>query len=242
MLQYRRSASLIFSAYIAFVLAGIGFEKMSEDVMKSSLPTVHPVFAITYVSIEVLAVLSLLAILVGGLPIALASLRFAMAHERRDILARFAVPPLALIVIVAYVFIANTLHLGKSFNLSIPSSWHLAGIGLIVIVIAGAGASTTAVLRAVALSDVTEQAMRFAIRPGVVASIAMLGMTAAAIIWNISFLQFDPALFWGNDGLLATSTLLSTILNIIVMVVASLVALLATVQGLGSSPTSAQIA
>ncbi|MBA3824386.1 MAG: hypothetical protein H0X24_10895, partial [Ktedonobacterales bacterium] len=57
---YRRSASVLFGAYIAFVLAGIGFAKMSEEVMKSSLPTAHPILAIAYDAVMVGSVLSLL--------------------------------------------------------------------------------------------------------------------------------------------------------------------------------------
>ncbi len=242
MLHYRRSATILFTAYIAFVLAGMGFAKLSEDVMKSSLPSAHPLFAVTYDAIMVLSVISLLAILLGGVPIALAALRFALTQRRRDILARFAVPPIALLVIVAYPLIANALHLERTLATTFHTSLLLVGGGFIGLFVVGAAVSTVAVLQAIARSDIDAGLVRFALRPGALAAIAMGGMTVATLLWSLSLWQNAPTVFWGNDGVLATSTLLSTLVLIIVMLGATVIALRALFQGFAPDRTTPQLA
>ncbi len=242
MLQYRRSASVIFAAFIAFVVAGIGFAKMSEVVMKSSLPTTHPLFAITYVAVEIGSIVSLLAILVGGIPIAVAALRFALAHRRRDILARFAVPPLALLAIGAYFLIAIVFHPKSNISATLHLPLWIGGFGFIGVFLIGAAASTIAVLNAIARSEIDEHLLRFTLFPGALATVAMLGMAVACVIWGIGLWQNDPALFWGNDGILATSTLLSTLIQVLLMVAAVLIATRAVFQGLATRRATQHLA
>src|SRR5690242_20079339 len=88
--RLRSSEIAVFAAFIASVVAGIGFQKSSEDIMK--VDGSQTTLGITYLLVEIGAVVALLAVLAGGVPIALAALRFALAHRRRDILALFAVP------------------------------------------------------------------------------------------------------------------------------------------------------
>ncbi len=230
MARYRQSASAVFAAYIAFVLVGMGFAKMSEDVMKSSLPATYPLFTIGYDVIAVLAVISLLAVLVGGLPVALAALRYAWEHRRRDILARFAVPPVALLLIFAYVLIVTTLHPRNSI---FATNIHLVGIGFVVLFVAGAIASTYAVITALANSEIPLPMFRFTLLAGVVATAAMLGMAIAALLWILNLWSAAPTIFWGNDGLLASSTVLSAVGQLFVMAVAIAVAMTALWRGFG---------
>jgi len=228
MVTYRRSASALFGAYIAFVLAGIGFAKMSEEIMKSSLPTAHPILAIAYIAVEVGAVLSLLAILVGGLPLAFAALRFAFANGRRDILVRFAVPPIALLVIFGTLWAAVAGHIGSNAEAT-PGRYLAFGV-LVAVFVAGAIASTAAVLGAIARSEIDDPLLRFTFLPGVLATVAMGAMLVASVGWSIGLLQAAPSRFWGNEGILATSTLLSIIVQSLLMVGATVIAARAVTQ------------
>lgn len=231
--QYRRSASIIFAAYIAFVVAGISFNKMSEDVMKSTLPSNYPILAIAYDAVAVGSVVSLLAVLAGGLPIAWEALRFAFANGRRDILARFAVPPLALAVIVGYFLLVVFLHIGGTAATTIHAPARIFGVGaLVVIFLAGAVASTIAVLDAIARSDIAERFFRFSLLAGVLATVAMLCMLLATAAWSIGLWQDAPAHFFGNDGFLATSTLFYICVQLVLMVAATGIAIWAVSRGL----------
>jgi len=243
MVQYRRSASLIFGAFIAFVIAGIGFQKSGEYIMQTSLPDTYPLLAISYNAMMGGAVVALLAVLVGGVPIALAALRYAIAHRRGDILARFAVPPVALLVIIAGGFIVISYNIGGNAAATIHTPARFAAIGgLAVLFILGAVASTYAVLDAIARAEISEGLLRFALIPGVVATIAMVVMVLAHLLWSFTLWQNAPDIFWGDDGLLATSTLVGMIIQVVVMVVATIVAIRALAQGFAARNATPRLA
>lgn len=230
---YRQSASMIFAAFVAYVLAGIGFQKMSEDVVKSTLPQTHPLLAVSYIAVEAGAVVALLAVLAGGVPIALATLRYAIAHDRRDILWRFVVPPLSLAVFLAYlvVLVRVTPRNGTPPTLQTPGQLALVS-SLIAVFVLAAIASTAAVLGAIARSDVDPRLYRFSRIPGVVATLAMLLTLIALATWSFALWQFAPSIFFGNDGALATSTIVSIIVETVVMLGATAVAIRASLRSL----------
>jgi hypothetical protein len=243
MIQYRRSASVIFGAFIAFVIAGIGFQKSGEYIMQTSLPDTYPLLAVAYNAMMVGAVVALLAVLVGGVPIALAALRYAIAHRRGDILARFAVPPIALLVIIAGGFIVVSNNIGGNTAATIHTPARFAAIGgLVVLFILGAIASAYAVLDAIARAEIPEGLLRFALLPGVVATIAMVVMVLAHLLWSFTLWQHAPDIFWGDDGLLATSTLAGMIVQVVVMVVASVVAIRALARGFAARNATPNLA
>jgi hypothetical protein len=241
MVAYRRSAGAVFAAYIAFVLAGIGVAKMSEEVMKSSLPTEHPILAIAYWAVAAGATTALLAVLVGGLPLAFAALRYGWANGRRDILARFAVPPLALLAIIVAGALVLHFNIGGNTEATIHTPARILAVGgLVALFIAGAVASVWAVLDAIARSDVAAPLVRFTFIPGVVTLVAMVGMLLASLVWAIGLWQVAPDRFWGNEGFLATSTVLAISLQTVLMLGASVVAAraVATEVALAREPTS----
>ncbi|HEY7341452.1 MAG TPA: hypothetical protein VH591_11260 [Ktedonobacterales bacterium] len=243
MVQYRRSASIIFAAFIAFVIAGIGFQKSGEYVMQTSLPNAYPLLAISYNAMMVGAVVALLAVLVGGVPIAFAALRYAVAHRRGDILARFAVPIVALLVIFAGLFIVVSYNIGGNTAATIHTPARFAAIGgLAALFILAAVASTYAVLDAIARAEIPEGLLRFALLPGVVATIAMAVMVLAHLLWSFALWQNAPDIFWGDDGLLATSTLVGMIVQVVVMVVATIVAIRALTQGFAARNATTHLA
>ena len=235
MLQIRRSASIIFAAFIAFVIAGIGFQKSNEDIMKSPLPGAHPILAISYDVMMAGAVVALLAILIGGLPVAFAALRYALANRRFDIVSRFLVPPVALLVVIAGFFIVATFNIGGATAATLHTPARFAAIGgLIVLFVLAAITSAYAVLSAIARSDINEQVLRFTLLPGALATIAMLAMVAALAGWSVGLWQNAPAHFFGNDGVLATSTLVGIVAQAIIMVVATILAINALARGLAA--------
>jgi hypothetical protein len=243
MLQYRRSASMIFAAYIAFVIAGIGFAKMAEDIMKSSLPATYPILAGAYYAVMIGAILSLLAVLAGGIPIALAALRFAFANRRADILARFAVPPIALAVIAGYTGLIMNLNVGGNTAATIHTPQRIVGVGSVVAVfIIGAIASTIAVLDAIKRSEIDERLFRFTVLPEILTVIAMLITMLAHVFWSIGLWQDAPNHFWGNDGFLASSTLLATSIQVLVMAIAMLTAAYAVRQSLNTRRATSSLA
>jgi hypothetical protein len=237
-LRYRRSASIVFACFIAFVVAGIGFAKNAEDVVKSSLPSTYPVLALAYHGVMVGAVLALLAVLAGGIPIGVSTLSYALLRRRTDILARLAVPPLALCLIYLYVRLIIRLNVGGNSPASIHTWQRFAGVGSVVLVfLLAAAASCAAMLDAVRRSEIHERLLRISLLPGAMATLAMLGTLAAHLLWSAALLKVAPQVFFGNDGFLATSTLLSMTLQLLLMGISVAIAALALSQGMGKQGT-----
>jgi hypothetical protein len=233
-LRYRRSASIVFACFIAFVVAGIGFAKNAEDVLKSSLPSSYPVLGLAYHAVMAGAVLSLIAVLAGAIPIGVSTLSFALARRRADILARLALPPLALGLIYVYTRLIVRLNVGGNTPATIHSWQRFVGIGSLVLVfLLAAAASCTAVLDAVRRSEIRERLLRASLLPGAVATLAMLGTFAAHLLWSAALFKVAPDVFFGNDGFLATSTLLSMTLQVLLMGISVAIAALALSQSIG---------
>jgi hypothetical protein len=245
--RYRWSASIIFACFVTFVVAGIGFARNAEDVMKSSLPHAHPVLALAYNGVKVGAALALLAVLAGGIPIGISTLIFALRNRRNDILLRLAVPPLAICVTCLYLELIMRLNVGGNTTATIHTWQRFLGIGSIVLVfLLAAAASTAAVLDAVRRSKIRERLLRASLLPGAVATLAMLVALVGHLLWSIALWKVDPEDFFGNDGFLATSTLLSMALQVLLMAISVAIAGLAVSRavarddgsGISIAPTS----
>jgi hypothetical protein len=236
----RRTAITVFAAYIAFVLAGMGFQKMSEydDFMEAA--RAHAVIGVTYNTILVTSAISLLAVLAGGVPIAFAVLRSATASKRYGIVALFAVPPAALLVVGGYLALLVHVIWPNSKTVTIHSALGVTFfLSLVAVFVAAAVVSTAAVSLAVALSEIDAGVLRFALGPATVTTVAMGVMFLATLIWGLSLRADVPQLFNGDGGVAATSTALSWLGIVIVMGVATAVAAAAMVRGLRARQGSA---
>ena len=227
---YRRAATMIFGAYITFVVTGLAFNQMSEGIITSRLPTEYPTIAIAYGTLLVSSVIALLAVLVGGLPIALAAVRYAITQRRWDIVARFSVPPVALALFFGVLALLKTLNLGGTTQQTIHSPLRVLGFGILSgVFVLAAIVSTSAVISAISRSEIDERLFRFALVPGAVATLAMLIMALAVATWSVTLWQTQN--FFGNQGVLATNTAVTTLTQLAIMVVATCIAARAVLRG-----------
>ena len=229
----RRTAITVFCAYIAFVVAGMGYQKMTEDVVKARIGDAHPAIGVSFLIVEIGAAVALLAVLAGGLPIAYTALRQALAARRRDIFVLFAVPPIALAVWLGYTALLLSGH--HPLDIKLPLSW----IGLFVL---AAIASTAAVSIAVSRSAIPEQLLRFALGSAVVATLAMAVMFVAVLVWGLALRADAPQIYNGNDGALATNTVVSWVALVVVMGVATAVAAASLFRSLTAQRTTVAVA
>lgn len=228
--QPRRSAIVVFCAYIAFVLAGMAYNQTIEDDLRA-LNSAHPDVALAYHIVFFVSPLSLLAVLVGGLPIALVALRHALAGRRWDILALFAIPPLSLAlwlgwtaIIVGVIAPAHPrITINETFGLAVFVSWG----GLFVL---AAIASTAAVSIAVSRSEVSPRLYRFALGPGVAAVLTMAAMLGGVVAWGLLMRADDPAYLSSTTGPFGLSVVMQWLIVVGVMALATLVAAAALVR------------
>jgi hypothetical protein len=231
----RWTAITVFCAYIVFVVAGFGFQKMTEydDFVEAARS--HAAIGISFDIVVAGSAVALLAVLAGGLPIAFAALKYALAARRWDIPLLFLVPPVALAVWIGHTILLTAVlapaHHGLSLHtfpgvLLIPSWFGVFALAAI--------ASTAAVSLAIARSNIDARVFRFALGPATIATLAMVTMFIAVVVWGVSLRADAPQLFNGDGGILATSTAASWLAQVTIMGIATAIAVGSLVRGTGS--------
>lgn len=246
--RLRRAEVVVFCAWIAFVVAGIGFQKMTEydDFMEAG--KAYPLIGFAFTTVVVGSAVALLAVLAGGVPLALATARKAVVERRFGVLALFGVPVLSFVVLAAYLAIALHVPDGATSAAQHPTPTDkVLAVGLAGVLVLGAAASAWAISAAISRGDADERWFRFARIPTIITTVAMAVMCVAVIVWGLALWSDVPHLFAGTGGIVATSTALSWLGHVLVMSVATIVAIAAVARGLppraaesSASPLAAQ--
>ncbi len=240
MSRMRSSAITIFCAYIALVLTGMGFQKLTEDIMKTNIPSVYPGIGLAHDAIIAGAVLALLAVLVGGLPIAWDAIRQALAERRWGILALFAVPPLSLAIWLGWTWtILNVISPAKhaqSANAPSVIGFGRSWVGLLIL---AAIASVTAVSIAVSRSEITTGRYRFALNAAVVAILGMIVTMVGVAAFGLQIQAVAPQALTALASPLefGQSTGVNLVVQFTVMLLASVIATYGLFRGLNTPPT-----
>lgn len=214
--RVRSSAITVFCAYLAFVLAGMGFQKLSEYEDFTDAAKAHALIGVSFNVILFGSAVALLAVLAGGLPLAFASLRYALSARRADIPLLLGVPVLAFGALIGYGAVATAVTQGERL--------HASFVGLVAVLILGAIASAAGVSLAVKRSQIDSNLLYFTRIPAAVTAFAMAAMCLATIAWGLGLRSYVPQLFSGNDGLVATNTAVNWLIIVAVMAIATLVA------------------
>jgi len=229
--RLRTTMIIVFCAYIGYVVAGLIFGKMVEYDDFMELEKDNTQVGLAYFLLYAGAWLSLLAVLVAGLPIAYAAARQAIATNHRRRLWLFAVPPFSLAVWLGYTRLITNTAIGKlSFWAQKGVIWDrgiFAGLFLLA-AIASAGAISLLVLR----SEIDQRFFRFARIPAVITTLAMALTLGSILAWGITARAAAPDLFIEHNGILASDTTQSWLLVLVMMALAVLVAALALLRGL----------
>jgi len=209
------------------------FQKMTEYDDFVEAARTHTIVGLSFNLVVIGAVVALLAVLAGGLPIVIAVIRSALAQKRRGPLLLLAVPILAFAVFLGTTLLLEALdHLGNHLS----PVWHifLAHGVFFGTLIAAAIASAGSVCFAVARSEISEKLLRFAVLPSILATISMALILAATIIWGLGLRDAAPQLFAGNDGLVRSSTTGTWLGIVIVMAIATVLAAVSLIRGLSA--------
>ncbi len=234
----------VFAAYIAFVVAGMVFGKMVEYDDFSDVTHGNALITIAFNTLVAGAYVALLAVLVGGLPLAFAAARYAIATRHWRILALLAAPLLAFAALLGYIaligtVLAPTFHTGSGVT---PGNVTLF-VGLGLVFAGGAAFSVYGVARAVRESEISPRLLTFARIPAMVTTLAMAVVTLALIIWGVGLRAAAPDLFGAGEGILATNVALNWLGVTLVMALATIIAILAlTRTGSSAQPATARAA
>jgi hypothetical protein len=203
--RLRSSELTVLMSWLALVVGGLAYQRMIDDAALAGAGDAHDAIRIGLVLVVAGALLSLAAVMVGSLPALLAIVRTAIAGRRPGLLGLLAVPPLLLVG-----FLALTVRLASGgagsgaehAQVALFAAW---GASFVAALAAGAAAVSLAAARA----SVPAACFRFAIRPAYALTAAMALVSAGALVWGAALATFAPSLFWGDQGLVASSTALS---------------------------------
>ncbi len=216
--KLRTSILMVFAAYIAFIVAGMSVYGFADDSPFIPMMKTNLALFIAWRTIQIGAVVALLSVVVGGAPLAWTIVRRALTSERRD-LRLLLVPLYSLLGLVLY-FLAMLYLASNTGILNPPASAAAHGLmwGLISIFVLGAIASTIAVWKVVSRADVeqgnfpllgnsrTIKLYEFAFGPAVIATLSMLAMFAASIVWFWQGFSARPDLLAADMGPMMTSS------------------------------------
>ncbi len=190
----------------------------------------HSIVGLSFNLVVIGAVVALLAVLAGGLPIVIAVIRSALVQKRRGPLLLLAVPFLAFAVFLGTTFLLEALdHPGNHLS----PVWHIflsRGVFFGTLILA-AIVSVGSVCIAVARSEISEKLLRFAVLPSILVTIAMALILAATIIWGLGLRDAAPQLFAGNDGIVRSSTAATWLGIVIAMAIATMLAAISLIRG-----------
>lgn len=231
--RMRGSVLVVLWAWAFLVVAGVGFQKMTEyeDFVRAARDNVA--VGVAFYAVVIGAVLALAAVVVGGAPVAFAALRKALAEGRKDVPLMFCVPPLCLAAFVGYaLLLVGVIYpaLGRpAVHDPVNVALFLSLVGAFLL---AAGASVGAVSAAVRRSEVGGRTIRFALYPVTVAAAAMVVVLVGTAVWGMALRVQAPALFAGDEGILSTPTYATWLAIVAVMAASTAVALAAAVRGL----------
>jgi hypothetical protein len=224
--KLRTTVLIVFTAFIGFIIAGFSLVGLADDSPMIPLMQTNPALAAAWVTIQVGAVVALLAIVIGGLPLAVTVIRRALSGDRGG---------MGLLLVPVFSFLALMLYLGFVFlvgsgRIQIPGVVRIVQTGtfppgnrmmmegLMLVFVLGAIASTVAVWKAISSTDTEQETFHaagrnltvkiygFAFVPAVIATFTMLVMLVATVTWGWLSFSALPQVFAGSFGPWGTST------------------------------------
>jgi hypothetical protein len=224
--KIRTAILIVFAAYIGFIIAGFGLVGMADDSPMIALTKTNPALSVAWNIIQVGSAVSLLAVVVGGLPLAIVVIRRALTKPKQG-LGLLLVPMVAFLALVAYGLILWTVATGLIVLPGVvrvvqpgpfPPGNRLLLAGFMLVFVLGAITSTLAVWKVISRTDIEQETFRaagrgitikiyqFAYWPAVVTTAAMIVMLAATLTWAWVSFSALPGVLGGSYGPWGTST------------------------------------
>ena len=249
--KIRTAILIVFAAYIGFVVAGFALVGMADDSPMIALTKTNPVLSVAWVTIQVGSAVALLAVVIGGLPLAVTVVRRALSRSHSG-LGWLLVPVFAFLAVVAYGGFVMAVGLGRIQLPGVvpvvqpgafPPGNRLLLAGWMATFVLGALASTFAVWKVVSRTDIEQETFQaikgsltvkiynFAFWPAVVTASAMLIMLAATLTWGVIAFSSLPGVFAGAFGPWGTSTQVWFSAIILLMTLSTVAAFLGLMRG-----------
>jgi hypothetical protein len=250
--KLRTAILFVFVGYIGFIIGGLSLIGLVDDSPAAALmKTTDIALRSAWLTIGVASIISLLAVVTGGLPLALTVIHRAFTSSRRD-LQLLLVPVFAFLVLVVYSLFEASIYFGW-INISgiaptvSPDNFPLGNkillAGRLFIVVLGAIASVVAVWKVIAHTDVDDSGFRIfgkttsshiyrlAFVASAITTSGMLVMLVGTLVYGWLAYTVIPTWFTSNLGLLLSNTATSFAVTVIIMVLSTAVAVFGLARG-----------
>jgi hypothetical protein len=241
--KLRTTILLVFAAYIAFIVAGMSLYGFADDSPFIPMMKTNAALSISWRTIQAGAVIALLSVVTGGAPLAWTVIRRALKSSRRDL--RLLLVPLCAFLALLLYFLSVGYIADHTRILEPPASptAHALMWGLIGIFILGAIASTVAVWRVISHTEAEQETFQFlgkqanirlyefAFGPAVVATLSMLAMFIASIVWFWQSFSARPDLLNQNAGPMMTDSRGALAFTLLLMAAAVIAACVGVIRG-----------
>ena len=196
--RIRSSEITIFCAFVLFYIAWLPLSLVRDPIpVWEAAAAVHPELLIALILLGFAALVALLAILVGGLPLLVSALTQSIAARRWRLLALFAVPLLAAAALVAVKLDDIQWSSVSQSGVLLMRQPIALQVGLIFLPLVAIGGSAVAIATAIGRSELSVDKFRFALLPAGVATVALaLGLLGAIALTALLFAEAPQVSAW----------------------------------------------
>ncbi|MDQ6810392.1 MAG: hypothetical protein M3Z95_00650 [Actinomycetota bacterium] len=230
--QMRNTVGAILCGWIAFVVCGSGFAKLTEDPPFEAAGTAHPLLGDAHLSMVLLAALSLTVVLLGGAWLISEVLREAWRTRRRELVRAVCAPFVVVVLFSAATELLAWLVSSDRIAAHTVGAW----IAFLVWFALGLGGATVWGLasgRALRLAHPRTSAVRTGVLGAALLTILLALMTAATALYGIAIAVDAPGLAAEANGPLGlVSTVAALAILVVLMTAITGLAALTSARGL----------
>jgi hypothetical protein len=220
--RIRRSLGTATCALIAFVIAGTGFQKMTEDQVFQIAARQHAAIGTSFDILRAAAIAAGVVVLASAAPLLWTVARQIVTDRRRDLLRFLLLPPAAIAAWIAPAWILAVTYryplVHSPANIAVATTLVLLGVG-------AAGCCAWSVMQILRRAELPDRLLRAQAIPMVVLVACMAVVTLTDLSWGLAVRAGDGPLFdSSSNGLLATSLRPSWLIGVAILAAATVVA------------------
>jgi hypothetical protein len=196
--RIRSSEITIFCAFVLFCIAWLPLSLVRDPLpVWEAAAAAHPELLIALILLGLAALVALLAILVGGLPLLAAALTQSIVARRWRLLALFAVPLLAAAALVVVKLDDIQWSSVSQSGVLLMRQPIALQVSLIFLPLVAIGGSAVAIATAIGRSELSVDKFRVALLPAGVATVALaLGLLGAIALTALLFAETPQVSAW----------------------------------------------
>jgi hypothetical protein len=192
--QIRTSANTLLVAFSLFLIAWVmvPFIRDTPDTWNAATAH-HPEIIASLLLFVGAGAVAVIAVLIGGIPLLVASVAQAVWGRRPDVWARLLIPVLLGMVLVAFSLVAQPAWWAR-FGVRLPTSALWLKVGFFLLAFLVLGGSTWALASALTRSNFSDSLLRFLRLPGFLLGVALWSAFLAVLALTILVMQEEPQL------------------------------------------------